>query len=179
MNATQEQWRPVVGYEGLYEVSEYGNVRSLDRTVRTSNSLRTYKGRVLKLHPDHRDYLRAVLSKPGQRPVTRRVHLLVLLAFVGPRPDRLMACHGDGNNRNNHFSNLRWDTCSANQHDRVRHGKHFNALKTHCPQGHLYDLENTYIRRGGGRNCRKCQVIAQNRFQRKQKASTCGLRECG
>jgi hypothetical protein len=50
------------------------------------------------------------------------VHTLVLLAFVGPRPDGMECCHNDGNPANNSLSNLRWDTPESNTADSVRHG---------------------------------------------------------
>jgi hypothetical protein len=50
------------------------------------------------------------------------VHVLVLLAFIGPRPDGQEACHGDGNPLNNRLENLRWDTHLANEADKTIHG---------------------------------------------------------
>lgn len=50
------------------------------------------------------------------------VHRLILEAFVGPCPDGMVACHNDGDTTNNTIENLRWDTCSANQSDKQRHG---------------------------------------------------------
>lgn len=51
-----------------------------------------------------------------------RVHSVVLLAFVGPRPDGMQCCHNDGNPKNASLSNLRWDTAHANHADRNKHG---------------------------------------------------------
>lgn len=52
----------------------------------------------------------------------RYIHRLVLEVFVGPCPEGMVACHNDGNPRNNALSNLRWDTREANMRDRDRHG---------------------------------------------------------
>lgn len=70
----QEKWLPVVGWEGLYEVSDFGRVRSLDRT--TAGGSRAVKGRMLKLHKDQDGYLLTKLANGVA--LTRRVHLLVL-----------------------------------------------------------------------------------------------------
>lgn len=89
----------------------------------------------------------------------KTIHGLVLAAFDGPRPDDLETRHLDGNPTNNRLSNLIYGTGTENQLDRVRHGRHENAIKTHCPQGHPYDEANTYRIPSKPRNryCRACQ----------------------
>lgn len=68
-------------------------------------------------------YLRVGLSCEGKPIKWHPVHSLVLHAFIGPRPTpQHDSCHTDGNARNNHLSNLRWDTRQANADDRMRHG---------------------------------------------------------
>jgi len=126
----QEQWRPVVGYEGLYEVSNFGSVRSLDRTVTNRcmwGTLRTYvfKGKLLTCTPlssGHRMVklykLNGGKKKGGSKGYA--VHRLVLEAFIGPCPDNMECCHYDDDPSNNHLSNLRWDTRRANYQDRIR-----------------------------------------------------------
>lgn len=118
-----EEWRPVVGYEGLYEVSSHGRVRSLDRfrPHPTNERLTLVRGRVLKLKRRQRTgHLTVTLQNAGRS--YPFVHGLVLAAFVGPRPEGMECCHNDGNPANNHVSNLRWDTHAANLADMVRHG---------------------------------------------------------
>jgi hypothetical protein len=109
--ANDERWLPVVGWEGLYEVSSYGNVRRAGQD-----------GSVLKL-ADHKGYRRITLSK-NSNAKRYSVHRLVLEAFVGPCPDEMECRHIDGNRSNNHLENLAWGTRSENQADRVRHGTH-------------------------------------------------------
>jgi hypothetical protein len=105
----QETWESVPGWEGLYLVSSFGRVRSLARN--------TTSGRLLKPWTRSRTgYPIYTLSKNGQ-PTHLPAHEVVLMTFVGPRPDGLVACHGDGDKTNNRLSNLRWDTQSANQRD--------------------------------------------------------------
>jgi hypothetical protein len=165
-----ESWRPVVGYEGLYEVSDQGTVRSLDRVViRSDGRRRTCPGVQLKqaVRPDGHAQLN--LSRCG-RYRTRRTHQLVIEAFVGPCPDGMEVCHNDGDPLNNHLGNLRYDTQSENARDVVRHGRHKNAIKTHCPQDHPYSEANTYIWRRR-RYCRVCSAEhLQNHKARKAAA---------
>lgn len=85
------------------------------------------------------------------------VHVLVLTAFVGPRPEGLFGCHWDDNPANNHLENLRWGTRSENVKDSVRNGAHAMANRTHCPQGHPYSPENTYRYPQGRRACNECR----------------------
>lgn len=151
-----EIWKPVVGYEGLYEVSSFGRVRSVDRSVptgRAGHAPLRLKGRVLKLRYN-RQYPAITLHKEGGIK-GRTVHSLVLEAFVGPRPPKRYGCHNDGDPRNNHIDNLRWDTQSNNLHDAVKHGRHRQVLKRHCPHGHEYTSQNTVFD-AGSRKCRTC-----------------------
>lgn len=159
MNNTQEQWRAIPGFEGYYEASDQGRVRSVDRAVPRGNHLKRIRGRILRprRNPTGVGYWLVDLQRDGKS-YTHYVHTAVLLAFAGPRPDGAVACHNDGDANNNCASNLRWDTQRSNIHDIVKHGRHNNASKTHCPRGHLFDVENTYITpSNGGRICRTCQ----------------------
>jgi hypothetical protein len=153
-----EVWIPIAGYEGLYEVSSAGTVRSKDRLDSIGRAARG-----LLLRPETRPsgHLRVTLCRDGK---TRRlwVHRLVLEAFVGPRPAGMEACHNDGNPVNNVPSNLRWDTKSANAQDRVRHGGDWHARRTHCGHGHELTPENIYWEQGGtSRRCRVCALAWQ------------------
>lgn len=150
-----ERWLPVPGWEGSYEVSDHGRVRSVDRV--TINGSR-WKGRVLKPAPHRSGHQRVVLIS-GKVRKNRFVHELVLLAFVGPRPiPEMDSCHGDGNPMNNRLGNLRWDTKRNNQLDAVKHGKNELALRTHCPRGHeLAEWNNvTWYAVRGRRTCKSC-----------------------
>lgn len=147
-----ETWKPIPGWEDLYEVSDHGKVRSLDRIDRKGAFRR---GRLLKAVEDKRGRMNLHLCKDGyKKPV--RVHRLVLESFVGPCLPGMEACHANDDPTDNRLSNLRWDTPSANQHDAVRNGKHGSAKKTHCSKGHPFSEENTYITPLGKRNCREC-----------------------
>ena len=156
---TIERWKPITGYEGIYEVSDHGRVRSLDRTItRSDGQVRRLKGKVLSAPPKQRGgYPRVCLSAHGKDKV-RYVHSLVAETFIGTRPDGMEVCHNDGDPTNNHVDNLRYGTPSENELDKVRHGTHYNAVKTHCPRGHELFVEN--IRpssaKRGKRQCLAC-----------------------
>lgn len=116
-----EKWKPVVGWEGLYDVSSHGRVRALPRTIRQARG-RTYvrKAHMMSTKRSTR-YVRMQL-RDGSRKEHISIHVAVLEAFVGPRPDGHHACHNDGDGRNNRLDNLRWDTPSANNSDKLLHG---------------------------------------------------------
>ena len=78
-----EEWRPVVGYEGLYEVSSLGQVRSLDRMVKHSKAEKRFcKGKLLKACLNVRGYFVVVVNKQGKA-IQFPVHRLVAVAFLG------------------------------------------------------------------------------------------------
>ena len=152
----EEEWLPVPDYEGCYEVSNCGRVRSVDRTVtRSDGVVQKRRGKILASSPNTAGHLQVNLTKDG-RGASTRVHRLVLLAFVGPCPEGMQACHWDDDKYNNHLSNLRWASGSDNLHDRVRNGRHHQARKKACHLGHAFTPENTYIKPNGARACRTC-----------------------
>lgn len=122
-----EQWLAVPDFEGFYEVSDHGNVRSLDRTifkraVRNGPLVQTTRrGKVLKLCPDTHGYPMVNLCVDGVNK-SSLVHHLVLSAFVGPRPEGKECRHLDGNRANARLSNLEWGTQLENTQDKLRHG---------------------------------------------------------
>lgn len=122
----KENWKPIKGYKGYYEVSDLGRVRSLDRRVPDKrNGSKFCKGRIIRpgAKQDYLPYSLINLCRNGVSTVTY-AHTLVLEAFVGPRPEGMQACHYDGDAANNRLTNLRWDTQQANQQDSIRHGTH-------------------------------------------------------
>ncbi len=145
-----ERWVPAPGWPG-YEVSDEGRVSSTFRMIgdRYRKILATNVGRD--------GYLTVQIGAVGKGRRTVLVHLLVLEAFVDPRPEGLDGCHTNDDPLDARLVNLRWDTSSANHHDAVRNGRHHNARKTHCPANHPYSLENTYRNQRGHRACRACR----------------------
>lgn len=162
---TTEEWRRVP-FAPQYEVSDHGRVRSW----------RTHHGqsgpRVLKNVRSSANY-RVVNIVTDGRARTQYVHQLVMLAFVGPRPDGQETRHLDGDPTNNVLTNLAYGTQSENMYDRVRHGTHHWAKRTHCLHDHAFTPENTGIRKDGrGRFCIACKRVSdQHRRDRKRAAA--------
>lgn len=126
MSESEERWRPVADfdglYESLYEVSDLGRVRSLDRYTRGRYGPRLSRGRILRPGRSGR-YLTVALSPASGPGRSLLVSWLVLRAFVGPRPADHHALHGPGGPLDNRLVNLRWGTRSENLGlDRVRDG---------------------------------------------------------
>ncbi len=156
-------WLPIPGWVGLYEASDDGQVRSLDRHA----GARSHKGRVLRPAPNGKGYLIVVLSRAGMRAAVP-VHRLVAEAHIGALPAGWHTCHTDGDNRNNTVGNLRYASPSDNELEKVRHGRNPNSNKASCPQGHPYDAANT--RTGTSRNGRPfryCLACKRDRSNRK------------
>jgi hypothetical protein len=158
-----EEWLPIPGYEGIYEVSDYGRVRSVDRYVppgRGGTRWRFRRGQIRKPGHDRKGYLFVPLYAADPNAKNGKngwVHRLVLLAFVGPPPEEGMyALHNNGDHSDNRLCNLRWGTPSENIWDSVAHGTHFNGSKTHCKRGHEFTPENTRRTTSGSRACRTC-----------------------
>jgi hypothetical protein len=169
-----EEWRAVVGYEYFYEVSNHGRVRSLDKIVSGRNGKPCpRRGRVLKLRyrTDRPIAYATVGLKANGIDKCCPVHILVAEAFLGPRPDGYHCCHGDGNPRNNHLSNLRWDTPAGNTLDMLAHGTHPSyrgRTTTHCPRGHELTPENSYPRSDSisSVRCRTCSLEENKKYHR-------------
>lgn len=107
---TDEVWKPVPGFKNLYEASNLGRIR----TIKT--------GLIKKPTISKNDGRPAVLLWKENKYKLRRVGRIILRAFNGDPKAGHECCHNDGNPLNNHIDNLRWDTASNNQRDRVKHG---------------------------------------------------------
>lgn len=108
-----KNWRPVVGFEDYYQVSDEGDV------VSTRNNHGNPRWRPVKPGVTWDGYLRCGLSKSGVKSKKHVAHM-VLEAFVGPRPEGMLACHNDDNGLNAKLSNLRWGTPRSNYDDTIR-----------------------------------------------------------
>jgi len=165
--ASIETWLPIPGYEGYYEASNLGRVRSLDRIDVAGRRLRgkamrqTGHGRV---SVNGSSYRMLTLCRDG-KVWKASVHRLVLLAFRGEPAEGQMVRHLNGVNDDNRLTNLKWGTGTENNLDTVRHGTNRDSAKTHCPSGHAYTGENLFFNRRGNRLCRACSRI-RSRAQR-------------
>jgi len=128
----KEQWKDVVGYEGLYQVSDMGRVKSLVRKNRRTEI-------ILKCSADEDGYLRVGLKPPRHSQQFFYVHRLVLEAFVGPQPPTMRCRHLDGNPKHNLLKNLRWGTYIENEGDKRKHGT--VSIGSHRPLAKLTDID--------------------------------------
>lgn len=159
----EEIWKPVAGYEGLYEVSNQGRVKSLRQN------------RIMTRNLSFAGSLRVNLVGLDKKLRTVYIARLVLTAFVGCSPaDKPLACHKDDNALDNRVENLYWGSKVNNANDAIRNGRSLsgtpqgggvNRNKTHCVHGHEFTPENTGIRNrpSGGRYCKRCAVIRREK----------------
>lgn len=158
-----EEWRPVFGYQGAYEISDRGQVRSVARSVTYHNrwgttTARLEPARLMKL-TNRQGYIEVGLSKDGLQ-VQKKVHRLILESFVGECPDGMETRHLNGSSTDNRRLNLAWGTPSENTFDRVDHGTHCKTSRKHCPSAHPLakpNLEPSQARMGR-RVCWACRL---------------------
>ena len=151
------EWRSIPGM-AHYEVSNVGQVRSLDRVILMKNGVaRKFKGREIA----------QVIAKTGHRTVhlyedtelmVKSVHRLVLEAFDRSPKGNEVCRHLNGDPNDNRIENLAWGTYSDNAFDRVEHGNHEKRNRTHCPRGHALMEPNLvrYEMKRGHRKCKAC-----------------------
>lgn len=119
----EEIWKDIPGYEGRYQVSDMGRVRSLDRIITMPSRYghpyqSPRKGRVLRPGRMTQGHMSVALGKHN----SQTVHSLVMLAFIGPPPEGMEVCHNNGNPADNRLENLRYDSRSSNCIDAYRDG---------------------------------------------------------
>lgn len=150
-----ETWKPVVGYDGLYEVSNLGRVRSIPRTVRVKRGKEEYdyhvKGQIIEPQERQHGYLSVCLygkeSKNG-RFTQKSVHRLVAESFIANPNGYKEVNHKDEDKRNNSLENLEWcnhiynanyGTCKKRRGEKTRNGKKSKAVDQ-------LDMDGNYIR---------------------------------
>jgi len=117
----EEVWKPVLGYEGYYEVSNRGRVRSVDRDVNYVYGKRRVKGRVLKQETSNRGYKRVHVSANGvSKHLT--VHREVSKAFIPNPEDKRTINHKNCDKTDNSVNNLEWATYSENHNHAHKNG---------------------------------------------------------
>lgn len=137
-----ERWKDIVGYENKYQISSFGNVRS----VMFNNYTTKNKKRVKKLKPakDNTGYLSVVLCKDGKTK-TFRIHRLVAQAFLLNENNYKVVNHIDGNKLNNRVENIEWCTYKENSIHAVKN----NLIKSgeQSPASKLKDCQIIFIKK--------------------------------
>lgn len=138
----EEAWKDVPGYEGYYQVSSYGTVRSLSRRQWNGHKYWYNKEKVLRPGRKKRyDHLQ--LSK-GNKVKTFQVHQLVASTFMGPQPVNMDVCHLDNNPKNNKLSNLKYVSRKENE----SHKKMYGTLRAgeKCNFSKLKEIDVSFVR---------------------------------
>ena len=159
-----EEWRPVVGYEGLYEVSNTGQVRSLDRFY-----YRLHKGKVLSPTKDRYGYLTVTLNCNGKSK-TIKIHRLVAQAFL-PNPDNLpQVNHKDEVKTNNSVDNLEWCTAKYNVNFGTRQERYRNTM---LEKGHWSGLSREEYEKKRYKENKDKRKDSQRKYYQKNKDRIC------
>ena len=143
-NLDIEVWKPIKGYENLYEVSNLGNIKSLSREIITSNNKKYFtKCKILKKDISNKGYYR-VIFKINKKSKHYSVSRLVAEAFI-PNPNNLPCVnHKDENPLNNCVSNLEWCTHKYNMNYGTRNQR-ISKNKRNKEKINQYDLQGNYI----------------------------------
>ena len=159
-----EEWRPVVGYEGLYEVSNTGRVRSVDRFY-----YRLHKGKVLSPTKDRYGYLTVTLNCNGKSK-TIKIHRLVAQAFL-PNPDNLpQVNHKDEDKTNNNVTNLEWCDAKYNVNFGTRQERYRNTM---LEKGHWSGLSREEYEKKRYKENKDKRKDSQRKYYQKNKDRIC------
>ena len=141
-----EIWKDIKGYEGLYQVSNLGRVKSLNREEILKNrwnghNIRKLKGRILKPHLDGKgEYYQICLCKNG-KPKNLLLHRIVAENFIHCENLKLDVNHKDGNKKNNCVDNLEFITRSEN----LKHALKLGLIKNQCKICRIVTLEKDNV----------------------------------
>jgi ABC-type Na+ transport system ATPase subunit NatA len=107
IHSDDEIWKDIIDFEGLYKISNYGNIKSCSRYVNIKSGKRVVNEKLLSLAKDRDGYLMAILCKNATRK-TVKVHRLVANAFIEKIDGKFFVNHIDSNKSNNNLNNLEW-----------------------------------------------------------------------
>ena len=138
-----EEWRDITGYEGLYQVSNLGRVRSLDRYVNSGyNTKRFSKGKILSFLLQKNGYAKVMLSKENTVK-NADLHRLVAETFIANPNNKTTVNHKDGNKENNKIDNLEWATQKENNNHAAANGLNLFLKKLSVDQ--IKKMRKEYI----------------------------------
>lgn len=141
----KQEWRSIEGFEGLYEVSNYGEVKALERIVENNGGMQRKHERILKQNT--KSHCVVVLCKNGKT-YSRLVHRLVAIAFIPNPENKPVVDHIDTNPMNNRADNLRWVTIQENCMNPLTRMHNSESKKGHAYYGRpLTEDEKDKIRK--------------------------------
>lgn len=141
-----EVWKDVKGFEGMYQVSNLGRIKSLEREVITKKGYAIKVNEsILKGSKDTKGYLQVEFKKDGKR-IIRFIHRIVAEAFIPNVEHKEQVNHKNGNKLDNYVGNLEWATCKEN----IEHAWKNNLNTARCGEKHanskLTDEQARYIK---------------------------------
>lgn len=149
---SKEIFKDIEGYEGLYQISNLGNVKSLARYKKNHNKLQKVEERILKANISNRGYYYVMLNKNGKQE-HKMIHILMAKAFIPNINNYPIVNHKDGNKLNINLDNLEWCTYSHNNKEAYRLGLKIGAVKNKLGYDnwkskpiYQYDLDGNFIR---------------------------------
>lgn len=140
----EEKWAKIEEYEGIYDISDLGNVRVRDRIRNSRHGLINYSGRILKPKRNKSGYLSVCLCLSGKSEM-KYIHVLVAKAFVDGFQDGFEVNHEDGNKCNNHYKNLTWCSHPNNLKHAHMAGLCVTPKGFHHPKATLTEVEYATI----------------------------------
>ena len=145
----QEIWKDIKGFEGSYQVSDLGNVRSLPRLVEYKSHCQIHKGRILKPQLNSKGYLRVRIGGKSWF-----VHRLVAEAFIENPDNKAQVNHKDGCKQNNAANNLEWNSNLENRKHAVVHSLHKVTIGEERTNAKLTEDDVRWIRQHYKKGCR-------------------------
>lgn len=139
----KEVWKDIAGYEGFYQVSNMGRVKSLDRYVPHKTFGKKFcKGHIMATHINNAGYVSVNLCK-GNKYTSYDIHRLVAIAFLS-NPDKLPEVnHIDENKQNNHIGNLEWVTKQQNESHGTKRKRQTQKIKQKVLQ---YSIDGQFVK---------------------------------
>lgn len=142
----REIWKDIKGYEGLYQVSNLGRIKSLKRKCKSKHEKRTVKEKIRKLAINRQGYYTVVLSKKGNN-TSFRVNRLVAETFISNKKTKVYVNHINCDKLDNNVDNLEWCTAREN----IQHAVKNNLIKTRgeSPEAisvNQYDIEGNFLK---------------------------------
>lgn len=181
----KEIWKHVIGYEGIYMISSFGNVKSLDRKVINSVYNKGYAilhGKEMYKNKDKDGYLTVGFFK-DKKAKTFKIHRLVALHFIPQINGKNIVNHKNGNKSDNHVENLEWCTNSENQihsfktlgnisSKRKLNENEIQDIKLNCKKGvNQFNKGNVdfYVKKYGVTNSTICNIINNKYYKNSEK----------
>lgn len=141
-----EEWKDIKDFEGLYQISNYGRVKSVSKISKING--RVYPTIIMTCHPNTKKYLEVELCKNGKQH-RYRIHRLVANAFIPNQENKPQVNHKDGNKQNNRLDNLEWCTNGENQIHAFKNGLNHRGKYGDSPKAKSvkqYDKNGNFIR---------------------------------